>query len=306
MSRPLQTMADIRKHLALKGQWDDPTFTETLDSAIREVYRQILNSHEWPGIHNTDTFTSTAGSQSFGLNNDVAKVIKIMDTTDGSELSGVSASELVCRYGDPVAETGTPSVWAEIGSRGVRSQPSVASLLNVSSSNAGDVSVPVRIEGVSSGSLTKETVLLNGTIDVSTASLFSEVIRIAKAQPTLGAVSVSESITALGVISAPQNTVDYPWLRFDRSPGIARSYRIFYRRAVPDLVDDNDTPWLPECGHVIVSGAFAEVLKAQRQFEKAAIQSGKFRSVLEDYRSSTISTGVSMQITPDHRWIASR
>ena len=122
----------------------------------RTRYDRILRSFPWDELNRTYTLSVTSGTRDYSLRYDLESVIKMWDTTHGSEIIAYDIRDHVrfnAVYLEVVGnvQTGNPDFYIDIGSKSCSALLSTADQVQILSSSASDVTpMVIRIIGESS------------------------------------------------------------------------------------------------------------------------------------------------------------
>lgn len=232
------------------------TVTTRLRAFINETHRDIL---ALPGMERlrdaTLTISSTADQEHLALGTTVARVKSIVDTANDWPLFSRGLRDI--RHINPNQTTGDPVAYAVLGNMGVAVQPTDASQVYVDSTSASDTG-SAYIEGTRANLFQEsETITMTGTTGVASAySDWTSIEKFYLSASAVGTVTLhedSEGGTTLSTILLGDSRARYFWILLDPVPSTARSYRIDYVRAIGDLANAADEPYLPQDFHSLLA-----------------------------------------------------
>lgn len=241
-----------------------------IKSFVNLTHRQLLGL---PGLEklrdDTITFASVSAQASYGLPPSIGRVKTIHDRTNDRRLVGKSLDWL--RTVDPgLDSSGTPDYFIPLGIQAVAKQPSDASEIFVDSTSASDDNTKTAyIEAIRTGGYPVSlSVTMNGVTAVSLGSAYTDIIAVTKfyiSAAAVGTVTLHEDAsggTELARIPIGQTFSRYWGVQLWPTPSAAVTYYVDHTRIIPDLVNDNDQPLLPEDFHwLLVEGALAKELQ---------------------------------------------
>lgn len=280
-------------------------------------YDRIMRSFFWKQLIRDYTISVTSGTSDYALQSDVAKVISIIDETNGAVIEETT-NQAHNRFVAPVLEVAgdvqtskQPSTYRFIGTKSVKALLSAADTVYVVSTATTDISPKVvRIRGLVSGTEVAETITLTGTTNATSTNTYDAnselVISVGTSDGTIddtdGVISVKETTsgTTLAVLAPEAKTVEYNWIRLSPQPAAALTARVWYKKNWYRLVNDNDIPLIP-CANEIVEGVIADALWEDGQSNEAQAKEQKFNlMVTELYRSEgQPSNNLIKQAVPD-------
>jgi len=262
--------------------------TTRLKSFVNQAHRQVLGDSKYMALRDsTMTFASVSGQVSYGLPPIIAQIKSITDRTSVRRLIAISQDDV--RAMDPALNsTGVSSHYVYEGVQAVALQPSAASEIFVKSSSASDTNTAY-IEAVRTGGYPVSlSVVMTGTTAVSLGAAYTDIIEVTKfylSANAVGTVTLHQTSgvgTELARIPIGQSFARYLSISLWPTPTSALTYHIDYVRVVPDLVNTNDQPMLPEDFHwMLVEGALviewtqkddARRIDAERAWTKAKSQ----------------------------------
>ena len=237
---------------------------------VNNRYRDILSRYEWDELIHNFSLTSTASVSACPLDEDVDRLMFVLDSTNGGYLAIDSEQQFYQENYDVFNSTGTPER-CFIKYDVVRSQPASAIAPTVKSSSASDTSQTVFLRGISSNSEVYESLLLSGTSVVSASNTYSRLLGISKSGSTVGKVTIMENdeSTVLSVLAMEQLESRYKQLHLHFIPTGTIVYHIKAMRRILPLSQDYDYPVINEAADILELGGTADALRYKRQFMKA-------------------------------------
>lgn len=223
-----------------------------------ETHRAILSDPDLTHLRDGSmTFASVADQAEYGLTPAGIRIASITERTNDRRLVEMSLDDL--RTLDPaLTATGDPEAYIRLGNAAVALQPSDASELFLKSTSASDTQVAY-VEGFTTGGYPRaDSVTLTGTTAVSLDTGITTWIRVTKvylASNAAGVVTLHEdsgSGTELARIGIGQKSTRYQGLQLYPTPSQAITYYVDGQFAITDLVQDTDTPLLPDDFHDLI------------------------------------------------------
>lgn len=247
------------------GNVDGPSAARTrIGRSLNEWHRRILSK---PGFErfrqSATTATTTASVPSLTLPAAVSKILRIYETTNRITLEQRFFDWYRFIEPSPTDRTGQPEVWVPMGTTGCGDlgTAGVGTGLWAVSSSASDTA-RVYIEGVRVGGVVwSESAKLNGTTRAQFGSLtdWVEVTKFNAESPLVGKADlykVATLGTSLATIPLGHTEAVYQTIALWPTPDSAYTLQVDYERASMDMVNDADTPLLPEdFHHLLLIGA---------------------------------------------------
>ena len=283
--------------LDLSGADSGDDFESMVKASINRVYRHMLNTVDADQERREFAFTLAANTRQAGLPLLVKQVLNIDDATNLRRIYDISAREFDVLH-PGTTTTGDPDKAYPIGEFGVQAQPSSAENVRIKSSSASDsgTNFKVRVTGEVSGVLTTETIQLNGTSNVNSASTYdaSRLERVTKVSASGAAwsgyltLSGATSGTTFAEIPVWFGSPTYLWYEFWPQPTANRAYTIRAIMRKPDLVNDEDWPEITDEFHnVLVWGAASECMPSMGKMQHAGQMARLYAEGLKRYKSAT-------------------
>jgi hypothetical protein len=225
-----------------------------------ETHRTILSDPDLTKLRDLPapmTFASVDGIAEYGLTPAVIRIASITERTNDRRLVPMTLDEL--RALDPaLTATGDPEAYIRLGNAAVALQPSNASELFLKSTSASDTQVAY-VEGFTTGGYPRaDSVTLTGTTAVSldaTITTWERITKVYLASNAAGVVTLHEdsgSGTELARIGIGQKATRYQAIQLYPTPSQAITYYVDGQFAITDLVQDTDTPLLPDDFHDLI------------------------------------------------------
>lgn len=243
----IRTFADIqRETLAWLDEAGDTSVTLTLvKQSIRAAHEKRLTDERWAFmLSKPKTFTTAVGTQTYSLDSEFLRLLYVKNLTSVRFLKEFADQNVMQNGYDWSVDTDSASAFALWGHAEVNNQPTSASVIAVTSSNAGDNAVAsVTIRGDSAAGVQTETILCNA----SGAIQFTEILKVTKSAGWVGTLTLTSNAAAITnlTLGAADYGKSYQQLYLLAGPSVAETleYR-FYRQPSP-LVADNDRPDYP-------------------------------------------------------------
>lgn len=282
----------VNEVLRLTNRTDEDKRT-VVKEAVNRRYREILQYYNWPELLQESTVT--AGSEIVGLPQSIQKIIKVYDRTNNRIIVPLPDQDLTERYVEALGQSGDPQYYSRMGNRGVLTQLSTATTLKAVSS-AGSESGDYRVRGYDANGLLVEDEKPIGSL---TDETFSEVLHFSKSSPTSGVVSLKDSAeaTTFARLAKSEKVARYPAIRLYPVPS-STSLHITHTVRISDLDDDEDDLLL-DCEHILVIGAFSDLLRNLRQFAQAEAEEMRYQSLLEGYLRDRLGSDGTWAFMPD-------
>jgi hypothetical protein len=280
------TFADLQKNVYRKTAYADSPSSDVvtrIKSFLNETNRRILGL---PGLEylrqTSTTFASVAATAEYSLPRDVQRIINMRDASNDLTLVGKPWNWYTANVPDPTDLSGIPAAWCPIGIVAVDRQPSAACKAYVTSTAAGDTG-SAYVEGLRTGGYPfAATVTMNGITAVQVGA-YTDIISITKfyiSAAAAGTVTLYEFGQAWNISTIQLGKTQGRYFRVALwpTPSSAVTYTVDYQRSVPDMVNDNDEPLLPEDFHWLLSSGARMMeyeLQDDRRFPAAKMEYDK-------------------------------
>ncbi len=252
-------------------------------SYLNDWHRRILTQ---PGLeHLRDdviTFPTVAAQPRYALPLAIAKILRIYEpTTNRIRLVERSLDWLRTM---PSTTSGVPEVWIPLGYTPVATQPSTVTAagtaLWIKSSDAGDTTGKVYVEGARTGASAGDwfglTANLNGTTSVqistiSDALVVNKFFLDAACQGAVSLMTLTAAGTTLATIPAGQLRANYFTVILWPTPAAVYTMNVDYTKAISQMVQPTDMPLLPDDFHYLLGcGARANEYEFKKDFTAQA------------------------------------
>lgn len=261
------TLSEIQQDVYARCNYGTSPSTAVVNRITRFInqrHRVILADRGMERLRDDQySLTSTSGTAIYAMPQALARIKHITQRTNNIPLEPQSLAWL--RMVDPgLTATGGPAyAYIELGTRQVAQQPSDASEIFVKSTSASDTGTAY-IEGVRTGGYRRSlSVSMTGVTAVSLGTAITDFIEIDKfyiSAAAVGTVTLHEDSgagTELARIPIGGTFARYQTVQLWPTP-TGEVYVIDYTRKIPDLVNANDEPLLPEDFHSSVLATWAE------------------------------------------------
>lgn len=258
------TLADLQAAVydeTLYGSSPATAVTTRVTRNINDGIRMILSEPGLSRLADSDdplVVTSVASQARYVVPEAVASIRGISERTNDRRLTAMSRNEYREIEPDPVANTGTPERYVELGKVAVAVQPSDASAIFVKSTSASDTGTAY-LEGLITGGYRRTaSVTMTGTTAAQMDATISSFIEIedfyisANAVGTVTLLEDSGSGTELARITIGQKRPRYHAFDLWPTPSGVIDYLVDYRRQLVDLANATDEPPLPQDYHPIL------------------------------------------------------
>ena len=286
---------------------------------VTDRHDRIMRAFQWPALIRSYNLSVVSGTEDYALRRDLDKVLKIMDTTNGRELTEETIQDHE-RFKAPILEVAgnvqtskQPDKYRFIGVKSVSALMSIADTIQIISSSANDDSNKIiRVVGEVSSVQVAENIVCNGTSAVESTNTFDASSELTISAGTAdgniddleGVVTIREKTTTSNTLAqlAPQErTIEYNWIRVSPQPAAALTARIFYKKKWRRLVNDSDIPIIP-CASEIIAGVVADALWEDGQEQAAVAQEQKYQTTVAELWNAykTLSYNLIKQAVPDN------
>lgn len=289
----MKTFGDIAGEVLRFANRTDLDKETVVKEAINRRYKEILQFYNWPELLQETTVTAT--TETVGLPQSVAKIIKVYDRTNNRVVMPLPDQDLTERYIKDIGSAGNPQYYSRLGNRGVFKQPLTGSVLKAVS-DAGSESGTYRVRGYdSNGLLIEEEKSIGISLDLS----FTSVLHFSKSAPTSGVVSLTNDLgtDTYARLSRAEKVARYAVIRLHPIP-TSVSLHITHSTRISDLDDDEDDLLL-DCEHILVIGAFSDLLRNLRQFAQAEAEELRYQTLLEGFLRDRLGSDSTWAFMPD-------
>lgn len=289
----MKTFGDIAGEVLRLANRTDLDKETVVKEAINRRYKEILQFYNWPELLQETTVTAT--TETVGLPQSVAKIIKVYDRTNNRVVMPLPDQDLTERYIKDIGSAGNPQYYSRLGNRGVLTQPSAATAL-VAVTDAGSDSGTYRVRGYDANGLLVEDEKTIGTV---TDRIFTSVLHFSKSVPTSGVISLKDNTEAstYARLARDEKVARYAVIRLHPIP-TSVSLHITHSTRVSDLDDDEDDLLL-DCEHILVIGAFSDLLRNLRQFAQAEAEELRYQTLLEGFLRDRLGSDSTWAFMPD-------
>jgi hypothetical protein len=279
---------------------DQDVTRAVVKDALNQAHLMRCASHPWPFMlwDTPETITTVVGQQIYPLHQEFARPLYVYNTTTQRYLQEVPLRSLPEADVLPTGTSrGAAETFALLGLTAVRIQPTSATTLALTSSNALDNSstYQVAVKGVdSTNEVTVELMTPNGATTVTSSVSFTKILGVTKAGEwngtlTLRATTGGETLLRLLPTEMGRR---YRQLYLFEPPAQAEtiSYRFFRQPLL--LVNDYDVPEIPaEWSTILVfdalllmAGYIDDISPTALKFwaeQSDALQTGMFRALTD-------------------------
>ena len=274
----LKTFDELADHVASITR--DTQISELIRRCINITLSEIWGYHPWTFKRRKTTFTTTASTEDYNLDEEVDEIALLRQLTSPQKLLYVPDRLFYEINPNPESDaTGTPRFYRLWEETGFFTNLAVDDTIYVSSSSASDSSTfNVRIVGRnSSGEVVAETLTLNGTSSVTSATTWDAagLMQISKSSLTTGTITCyrTTGATVLSEISPEETAPRFKRISLFPIPSAAITMYLEYYERLRLLTHDTDVPQIDhKWNWVLLEGTLSKVW-GYKQNEAAAAQS---------------------------------
>ena len=282
----LRTRDQLTDHIAKRV--DDTQIETFIEDSLELTLEEIWSYAPWNFKRRKQTFATVASQEAYNLDEEVDEVRLLRQLTTPNRLLYLP-DEVFYRYiADPENQaTGNPThyrLWEETG---FQTNLAAADTIYVASSSALDTSTfNLRVVGRnSSGEVIAETLTLNGTTNVTSATTFAAdgLMQISKSARTTGTITCSRTTgaTQLTELAPDQLAPRFKRLSLYPIPSAAITMYLEYDERYRPLVHDTD---IPQMDHkwlwVAMEGTLAKVWQYKQNAAYAELSHRKYQEGL--------------------------
>jgi len=254
------------------------------DQVRSRVQRELNTAHKrlltLPGMSRlrdrVSTFASVADQSLYPLNQNIARINRIYETTNNIRLTDRTLDWLRMDPVGSLTDTGTPVVYVPLGYRATILDPATTGLWAASSS-ASDITQTVSAQTIRTGGYSTpiQPTTLTGTTRVQLGTLTShvDVVRFWINQVCQGDVTLYDAAAAgnvLAVIPAGATSSRYFAIYLYPTPASAVTYTVEHQIAIPEMYQEYDEPLIPvEFHFLLVSSVRYEELLIKQEYASA-------------------------------------
>ena len=273
----LTTFDQIRDNIASTIR--DTQIAELLGGYLNLTGTEIHTAYPWTWKRRKTTFATVASQEDYNLDSEVEDIAFIRQLTTPMKLLYVPDADFYKYIPNPEdLSTGTPRLYRRWEQTGFSTNLAADDTVYVSSSSASDgATFTVRIRGRnSSGEVIEETLTLNGTTAVTSATTWDAagLMQISKSGTTTGTITCYRTTGATVLSELEPNNLAPRFLRVSLYPipNAAVTMYLEYFEQYRYLVHDTDVPQMPTLWNwVLREGALAKAWE-YKQNEVAAAQ----------------------------------
>lgn len=296
----IQTFKNIQDRiLALLDEAGNTSTTLTLvKNAVNAAHTKRLTSERWPFMRwdSMQTLAVVAGQQTYALHSEFFRPIYFWNRTILDYLTEYDDVTLESAGVDWNTDHASALKFQMYGRTEVQNQPSAASVIAVSSSNATDNGArTVTIKGDTADGVRSETITCNSSGAVS----FTKIIKVTKSDAWVGTMTLTSNAGAVTNLKlfADEYGRSYQQVFLLNIPDAAETIEYRFYRQPSTLVANNDRPDLPPpFEELLVYDALIE-LSAYNQYDTTTLRvwSDKRDEWLTGLRQSMTEQAESLQ-----------
>lgn len=236
-------------------------------------------AHSWNFLRRKTTLTTVDGTADYVLPREIDRISIVRQTESPIKLVQVPDERFFELVPNPTEE-GNPRFYRLWEHDGVATRLAAADTIDVvssSTSDAGDSTLAVTVEGFVNGIWTKETYALNGATTVSGTNTFqAREVFVSKQKDTTGTITVTENSggTTLVTLGPDERGARFKVITLYPEPSSAITIYLEYYTRIPMLENDSDVPIFDEKWHYIIRiGTISKILQyLNKETEFAAMQ----------------------------------
>ena len=261
----LKTFDELADHVASITR--DTQISELIRRCINITLSEIWVWHSWTFKRRKMTFSTVASQEDYNLDEEVDEIALLRQLTSPQKLLYVPDRLFYEINPNPESDsTGTPRFYRLWEETGFSTNLAADDTIYVSSSSASDGSTfNVRIVGRnSSGEVVAETLTLNGTTSVTSATTWDAagLMQISKSSLTTGTITCyrTTGATVLSEISPEETAPRFKRISLFPIPSAAITMYLEYYERLRLLTHDTDVPQIDhKWNWVLLEGTLAKV-----------------------------------------------
>jgi hypothetical protein len=269
-----------------------------------DAVRVVLSEPGMARLQDSDAplvVASVASQARYVLPGAVAYIRGISERTNYRALNMIDLPTYRRRNPNPTSNSGIPESYVPFGRTAVVVQPSDLSTIFAKSTDAGDTTQAVFMEGISTlNEPIASTVTLSGLTAVALTRQYSEITDLYLSAATAGDITITEDSgvgTELAKIRIGLLRSRYYGFYLDPTPAAAVNYLVDYRRQTLDMINNTDEPPLPLDFHPLCA-AYARM----REYEKT--QDDRYDTAAQEWQRWLSRLKYAVMETPDHLPVA--
>ena len=280
----LNTLSELRTNISSTIREDDSTVLTLIDNFLNLTLLEINAFHPWTYLRRKQTFDTEIDRENYALDEEVDYLTILRQRTTPMVLIQVP-DELFYKF-IPNPEdlgSGTPRFYRLWQETGFSTNLAAADTVYVRSSSTADGSAfKVIIVGRnSSGDVVSESLTLNGTTNVTSATTFaaSGLLQVSKSAKTTGTITVYRTTGATVLSRLPPETTAPRFKTISLYPipsaVVTMSYEYIERTRL--LLNDADVPMMDsKWNWVLREGALAKAWEYKQNETASALHQGLF------------------------------
>ena len=291
----LTTLKEIRDHVASRTR--ETQVSSLIDAFINATLLDIWMFHLWTFRRRKTTFATVADQEDYNLDSEVDEIAVLRQITTPVRLLYVPDNLFYDIVPDPENRgSGVSRYYRRWEETGFSTNLAADDTVYVSSSSSSDTTQTVRVRGRnSSGEPIEETLTLNGTNNVTSATTFDSggLLHISKSATTVGTITCYRTTGATVLSELEPNNLAPRFMRISLFPipsAVVTMYLEYYEK-FRYLIHDADIPQQDQKWNgVLIDGVLgkmweykqSETLSAQHL---ALYEQGKLRMRSQDERN---------------------
>ena len=260
----LVTLDELTDHIASVVR--DTQIEALIKRCLNITLSEIWTAYPWGFKRRKQTFATVASQEAYNLDEEVDEIRLLRQRSTPLKLQYLPDHLFYGAIPDPESITGTPRYYRLWEETGFATNLAAADTIYISSSSAADgSSFNVRVVGRnSSGEVIAETLTLNGTSNVTSATTFAAdgLMQISKSARTTGTITCyrTTGATQLTELAPDETAPRFKRLSLYPIPSAVVTMYLEYDERLRFLVHDTDVPqmdhkWL----WVLMEGALSKV-----------------------------------------------
>lgn len=265
-----------------------------IKAELNTEYQRLTEGAKWNELVKTiESDIQLVANQGYlALPGDCDHVDLIADETNDNVYVDKSWPKMVQDEISTKDSAKSPRFYSQLGRRPTKRPLSADSAVTVLKEQSGN-DIVVRIVGLRADKEIPayEDITTSGTTPVAGSITFRKgwhIDMISIPDPTADndIITVREGATVIADIPDGQRSPQYFIVRFDGVPTTANTLTVVYKRAIGQLIDDDDVPLVPRLGEAIVEATKGKMREADKKYTQAETHRSNARALIASMQSN--------------------
>lgn len=211
--------------------------------ALNDANTARATQEKWPFMlwERPATLSIVAGQQYYTLHHEYFRPYYFWNRTQQDWVTQIPPAGLPDAQVDWNTDTGAALRFQLLTRAEVAAQPSAASVLTVTSTNAGDAGKTITVRGDTVDGVTSETI----AVGTPSTTEFTRILKVTKVDTFVGTLTLSAGSETLLTLFASEVGRSYQTIFFPAIPDADEVVEYRFYRQPYEMVEDNDRPEIP-------------------------------------------------------------